>query len=183
MVCLCPKERHCTGEGAISFSERPRCDVLPAATKAQPAVAQHLQALFWLSVWRRRNTQACRVFASCGACCSRPMPSERKLLRRKAPLLQCKTAVRRASCGLQTTAGYRVARASVPLWSLSLGRRCSTQAFRAHAPCRAWSGLSVRYKRPLRYRQASLLRCKTVVRRASCGLQTTAGCRVVRASA
>ena len=90
-----------------------------------------------------------------------------------------------SACQLRSPNHSRLSRCTCErsaVWSLSLGRRCSTQAFRAHAPCRAWSDLSVRYKRPLCYRQASLLRCKTVVRRASCGLQTTAGCRVGSAS-
>ena len=91
--------------------------------------------------------------------------------------------VRRASCGLQRAAGIRVARAQAPLRWLSLGRWRNTRACRARAPCRAGDGRPTHYRRALHRRKASLLRCKTVVRRASCGLQRAAGIRVARASA
>ena len=65
---------------------------------------------------------------------------ERRLHRREASLLRRAAVVRRASCGLQEPAGFRVAYASAPLRSLSLGRRRSTRACCARAPCRAGCG-------------------------------------------
>ena len=55
------------------------------------------------------------------------------LHQRKASLIRCETVVRRASCGFQHAAGFRVARACVILRWLSLGRWQNTQACRARA--------------------------------------------------
>ena len=143
-------------------------------------VARARAPLRWLSLGRWRNTRACRARAPCRAGCDRPTRYERALHRRKASLLRCKTVVRRASCGLQRAAGIRVARERAPLRWLSLGRWRNTQACRARAPCRAGCDRPTRYERALHRRKASLLRCKTVVRRASCDLQRAAGIRVPR---
>ena len=83
--------------------------------------------------------------------------------------------MRRASCSLRRQPSFWVARARAPLRWLSLGRRRSTRAFRARTPCRAGCGRLRHRERALHRRNASLLRCKTVVRRATCGLQSTAG--------
>ena len=80
---------------------------------------------------------------------------------------------RGAACQLRPplcAVGLCVARAGAPSRSLSLGRRRSTRGCRARAPCRAGCGRPIHNKRPLHRRAASLRRCKTVVRRASCGL-------------
>ena len=55
------------------------------------------------------------------------------LHQRKASLIRCETVVRRASCGFQHAAGFRVARARVILRWLSLGRWQNTRACRARA--------------------------------------------------
>ena len=91
--------------------------------------------------------------------------------------------VRRPSCGHPESAVVRVAHASAPLRSLSLGRRRSTQACCARAPCRAGCGRSAHYVRGLHRQETSLLRCVAVVRRTSCGLPEPAGFCVARASA
>ena len=70
-----------------------------------------------------------------------------------------------------------------PLRSLFLGMRRSTRARDTRALCRAGCGLSMRDTRPLHRREASLHRRKIVLRRASCGLQDTAGFRVARTRA
>ena len=74
-----------------------------------------------------------------------------------------------------------MARASAPLRSLSLGRRRSTRVCFVTAPCRAGCGRFMHYERPLHRREASLLRCADVVRRASRGHPEPAGICVGRA--
>ena len=87
------------------------------------------------------------------------------------------------TCGLQSTVAFRMARARAPLRCLSLGRRRGTRACRARAPQGAGCGWLAYHRRTLRRRTASLLHCKTVVRRARCGLQFTVGFRVARTRA
>ena len=103
------------------------------------------------------------------------------LHRWKASLFLCKTVVRRASCDLQRAAGTRIARARAPLCWLSLGRWQNTQAGCARALCYAGCGWITHYGRTLHRRKVPLVRCKTLVRRASCGLQHAAGFRVAHA--
>ena len=55
------------------------------------------------------------------------------LHQRKASLIRCETVVRRASCGFQHAAGFRVARACAILRWLSFGRWQNTRAGRARA--------------------------------------------------
>ena len=76
-----------------------------------------------------------------------------------------------------------MADARAPLRWLSLGRWRNTRACRARAPCCAGCDRPTHYERALHRRKTSLFRCKTVVRRASCGLQRAAGIRVARAQA
>ena len=90
---------------------------------------------------------------------------------------------RGAPCQLRPPRHSRLSRgahASASLRSLSIGRRLSTRACEACAPCRAGCGHVMHFERPLHRRKASLHRRKTVLRRASCGLQHTAGFRVAR---
>ena len=107
-------------------------------------VSAPLRCLF---LGRRRSTQARRACAPQGAGCDRPTNHRRTLCRRTASLLHCKTVVRNARCGLQSTVGFRVARARAPLRWLSLGRRRSTLGCRAHALCRADCGQFAHRKR------------------------------------
>ena len=58
--------------------------------------------------------------APCRASCGRLMHCQRALHRREVSLLRRAAVVRRASCCLPESAGFRVARASAPLGSLSL---------------------------------------------------------------
>ena len=60
---------------------------------------------------------------------------------------------------------------SAPLRSLSLSRTQGTRACDACAPCRAGCGRFTHRTRPPHRREASLQRCKTVLRGSSCGLQ------------
>ena len=119
----------------------------------------------------------------CRAGCHHTTHDGMALHRWEASLLPCKTVVRRASCGLQRAAGIRMARSPAPLRWLSLGRWGNTQTCRARAPCYAGCGHLTRHGRALHRRKASLLPCKTVVRRPSCDLQRTAGFRVTDARA
>ena len=84
---------------------------------------------------------------------------------------------RGATCELlpPTCSRRSVARSPAPLRRMSLGRWENTQTCRARAPCRAGFEWPKRYERALYRREASILRRKTVVRRASCDLQRTAG--------
>ena len=91
--------------------------------------------------------------------------------------------MRRASYDLQHAAGIRVARERAPLRWLSLGRWPNTQACRVSTPCRAGCGRFARVRVTRHLQEASLIRCKTVVRRASCDLQRASGIRVARKQA
>ena len=159
---------------------RESCDLQRAAGTR---VARERAPLRWLCLRRWRNMRACRARAPCRTGCDRLPRYERALHRRKISLLGRKTVVRRASCGLHRAAGTRVAREQAPLRCLSLGRWQNTRACHACAPCRAGCDRPTRYGRPLCRWEASPLRCKTVVRRASCGLQRAAGIHVARAQA
>ena len=64
-----------------------------------------------------------------------------------------------------------------------LSRGGETRELAARAPCRAGCDRCTQYGKALHRREASLLRCKTVVRRASCDLQHAAGFRVTDAQA
>ena len=173
---------HCTGGRPLSFGARPWCDVRAVTSNAQPAFAWHANERHCagcLSGGGETRELAARARRAALAVIG-PTHYGRALHRRKASLLRCKTVVRRASCDLQRAAGIRVARAQAPLRWLSLGRWRNTRACRARAPCRAGCDRSTHYERALHRREASLLRCKTVVRRASCDLQRAAGFRVAR---
>ena len=86
-----------------------------------------------LSLGRRRSTRACCARAPWCAGGGRPLYDEGALYWREAAVLQRAAVVGRANYGLHESAGFRVARASAPLRSLSLRRRRSTRACRA--PC------------------------------------------------
>ena len=96
-----------------------------------------------LSLGRRRSTQA--------SCCARAVP--RWLWSASAPKQStaparglsppARAVVRRASCGLQRQASAACSRGAARLRSLSLGRRRSTRACCARAPCRAGCGRSM----------------------------------------
>ena len=131
------------------------------------------------SVGMRRGTRACGARAPRRAGCSRPVPYERTPHQRGASLLGRKTVLRHDSCGLQRKAGLRVcAYAIAPPRYLSLRKRRSTHACGARAPRRAGCSRSVSLGRALNQREASLLRCKAVLRCASRWLQQTVGLRV-----
>ena len=126
---------------------------------------------------RWQNTRACRARAPCRAGCDRPIRYGKALHRQEASLLRCMTVVRRASCDLQRLASIA--------WHANK-RHCAgclsgggkTREVAACPPCRVGCDRSTRYERALHRREASLFRCKTVVRRASCGLQRAAGIHV-----
>ena len=188
LVVIGPRtmEGHCAGERPLFFIARPWCDVLDVASNPQSAFAWHARERHYAgclsggSVAREvaaRTRRAALIVTS-----SRTV--KEKLHRRKTSLsLRCKITVRRASCGLQSTVTFRVARTRAQLRCLSLGRRRSTRAYRACAPQGAGCDRSTYHGRTLCRRTASLLHCKTVVRRARCGLQSTIGFRVARARA
>ena len=102
---------------------------------------------------------------------TRDVPRGLWLLHTPARGLSSSVRDRGTTCQLRSplcAASFRMARAGAPLHSLSVRR--STRAFRERAPRRAGCGRSINYKRPLHQREASLLRCETMVRRAGCGL-------------
>ena len=76
-----------------------QCSTVLPKRKPKPEVEDH------------SGTRTCDARASFRAGCGRSMYYRKALHQRKASLLRCKTVVRRASCGLQHTAGFRVANA------------------------------------------------------------------------
>ena len=146
-------------------------------------VARSQEPLRWLSLGRWHNTRACRARAPRRPGCDLSARLGRALHRREAFLLRCKTVVRHASCDLQHAADFRVTGARAPLRWLSFGRWQNTQACRARAPCCAGCDRPTQYDRTLHWPKTFLFPCKTVVRRASCGVQRAAGIRVARSQA
>ena len=146
-------------------------------------VARATALLRSLPLGRRRSTRACCARALCCAARGQLMYCERALIRREASLLWRAAVMRHASCSLQELTGFRAARATAPLRSLHLGRRRSTRACCARAPCRASSGRIAHRERALHRREAILFRRTAAVRRASCGLRESTGFRVARATA
>ena len=120
--------------------------------------------LRWLSLERRRSTRARCTRAPCRAGYGRSGLHERALHWREASLRRRQTVVRRASCGLQSAASFRVASASVPLRWLSPRRRRGTRSCCARTPCRAGCERFGRRDRALYRRNASLLRRPAMVR-------------------
>ena len=135
-----------------------------------------------LSLGRRRSTRACCARAPCRAGCGRSCTMKGALHRREASLLRRAAVVRRASCGLQRQASAACHAAQARRRFAVSGEEAQhSSLLRARAvPRWLWSDCAVR--RALRRREASLLRRAAVVRRASCGLQRQAGCRVARAT-
>ena len=130
--------------------------------------------LGWLSLGSWQKTQACCSRALCRACYDRLTCYRRTLHRRMASLLRCKTVVRRASCLSNAQPAFA--------WH-ARKRHCGgcpseggeTRELDARAPCGAGCERFTHYERALHRRQASLLRCNTVVRRVSYDLQHAAG--------
>ena len=141
--------------------------------------AHAIAPLCYLSLGRRRSKCACGAHAPCRAGCSRSVLFTRALHQREASTLRCNAVLRHASRGIQQAAGLRVcAHTIAPLRSLSLGRRRSTRARRARAPCHTCCTRSVTFERAHHQREASTLRRKTVLRRESQHFQRAAGLRV-----
>ena len=148
----------------------PTCQLWPPTSSRLSRGARKCATALAVSVGRRRSTCVCGARAPCRAGCGRFTPYESALYQREASLPRCKTVLRRGSCSLQRAAGFRVAHASAPLRWLSVGRRRSMRACEVRAPCCAGCNRSMPYGRTLYRREAFLLRRKTVLQRASCGL-------------
>ena len=110
-------------------------------------VAHASAPLRWLPVGRRYTTRVCDASVACRARSNRSVPYVRKLHQREASLSWCKTVVQRVGSILQRAAGDCEAHASAPLRWLSVGRRRSTRACDARAPCRAGCGRCMPLKR------------------------------------
>ena len=89
--------------------------------------------------------------------------------------------MRRASYRHRCTAGNRAAQARALLCWLSLRRRRNPLACLARARCHAGRNPLTAYGRAVHLRKSSLIRCKTLVRHASCGHRCTAGLRAAHA--
>ena len=164
---------HCQVLRPLSFSARPWCDVLAAASIAnQHRVSRAAQARRRsVSLGRRRNTQVCCVRAPCRAGCGRPTAYERALPSLEASLLRCAPVVRRASCRLERQPIPRVLRgAGAPALGVS-GQEAQHQVCCMRAPCRAGGGRPTAYERALPRLEASLLRRAPVLRLAIRRLQ------------
>ena len=175
-----PHRREASFLWCAAVMRRARCSLQELAGFRAARATAPLRSL---RLGRRRSTRACCACVPCRASSGRFAHRERALHRREATLFRRTAAVRRASCGLQELAGFRAARATAPLRSLPLGRRRSTRACFARAPCRASSGRIAHRERTLHQREATLFRRTAALRRASCGLQESAGFRVARATA
>ena len=171
VVDFYPTQDHCIGERPLSIGARPCRDVPAAVWNTQPAFAWRTrERATALDVSQDEAQHArCDARAPCCAGNSRLVPYAGPLHRRDVSLHRPKTVVRRASCSLQGTAGFRVPRTRVCHCTHCLAKR---------APCRAGCYRVMQHGRPLHRREASLHRRETVVRRASCGFQHTAGFRV-----
>ena len=121
---------------------------------AQPAVAWHVRARHWRSLFPGAETQRSRFLRA------RAVPrwlwladdTYKNTALVRGPVLRCKSAVRRASYGLQRPVGCREARAGTPLHSLYVGRRRNTRACYARAPRRANCGWFKQYESALHKR-------------------------------
>ena len=110
---------------------------------------------------------------------NRPMLFRSPLRQRDRPFLQCTAVLRHASRCLQRAVDLRVcAHANAPLRYLSLGRRRNTRACGVRAPRCAGCSRPMPFGRTLHQREVSILRCSTVLPRASRGLERAAGLRV-----
>ena len=170
-----PYERDCASQKSLSYGARPWCVV--------PATAYNLCSRL-LRGTRERATalavtreEAQHVSFPRAAAVPGELWSVRTLCQdtATAEILSASLRDRGTTCQLRSplcAAGFRVTRAYAPLRSLSLTRRRSTRACGVRAPCRAGCDRLVPYERALHRQRASVLRCKTVVRRASCGLHS-----------
>ena len=170
-------QKHCSGGRPLSFGARPCCDV--------PAAASNTQQTF---SWRTRERATALAVSPDEAeharlRCARAVPRWLYSLctRRKgtAPArgLSPSAQDRGATCQLQLPPHRRLSRgahANAPLRSPSLETRRSTHTCDARALRRAGCIRFTRDSRALHQREASLLRRKTVLQCASCGLQHTA---------
>jgi hypothetical protein len=169
-------EERCADETPLPLSARLRCDVPAAVSDAKPAprVSRGACSRCSLSLGRRRSTRPCCARAPCCAGLGLPTPYQRALRRREA---SPSARNRRTTCQLRPPASSQrgVSRSEgAPALTVSWEKRGSTRACFERAPCRdGCRRLTPRRSAPHR-REDSLLRCNTVVRRASCGLQLQA---------
>ena len=169
------KER-CAGETPLPLSARPWCDALATASRFKPAprVSRGAGAGCSLSPGRRRSTRACCARTPCCAGLGLRTTYQRALGRREASLLRRAAVVQHASYGLRCQASAACHTAQARQRSLSLGKRRSTRACFARARCRTGCGRLRPRSKAAHRREGSLLRCNTVVQRASCGLKLQA---------
>ena len=177
---------YCSGEKPLSFGGRPWCDMPAAASNSHSRLSRGPRMHATVLAVCGEEAQHARLRRARAV--PRGMWSVHALGEDTAPAGSLPRSVqdRGATCQLPPqfcTAGFRAVRARAPMRWLSMGRRRKTRACRAHAPYRAGSGRSTHRKRTLHQRETFLLRCKTVLRRASCGLQCAAGFRVTNARA
>ena len=110
-IALCTLEGNGTGGNLLSVGARP-CDASAAASSLRSRLSRGTRAQA-TALPVSREEEKCASFPSAHAVprwLDRPTHYEATLHRREASLLRCKTAVRRAICGLQRTADFRVAR-------------------------------------------------------------------------
>ena len=131
---------HCAGKRTLSSIARPWCNAPATASNAKPVPR----------VFRSAAARCARYLWGGGAALELPSRARRAALvvadlcpirdvrRREASLLRRASVVRRATCGLQLQASAACfARRTRALCSLSLGKRRSTRASFARAPCGA----------------------------------------------
>ena len=149
VVGSCLIERHCTGERPLSFGARPWCDVPAAASNAKPAprVSRGAGALRSLSLGGGAALElAARARGAALVVVGLALSNGAATARGLSPSARD----RGATCQLRppTASQRRVAHAAqARRRSLSLGRRRSTRACFARAPCRAGCGRLVSHRK------------------------------------
>ena len=165
-------ERPRTGKRPLILSVRQWCDVPAVTSNTHPALAWRAKKCHCAGCLSGGgDTGELAAHAACRTGSVRPMHHKVALRRRKTSVFRRKAVVRRASCSLQRAPGIRVASEQVPLRWLSFKRWRNMQACRAHTQCHACRDRLTYHRETLHWQEASNPECKTVVRRASYGLQ------------
>ena len=185
VIGLRTTDGHCTGGRPPSFGVWQWCD-MRAVTNTKPAFARHANKRHCagcLSGNGKSRELAAR--AHCTALTVIGLHAMEGHYTGERPLFFCAPPwcdVRAVASNTQPAFAWHT-HVRVPLRWLSLRRWQYARACSARAPCRADCDRPTHYGRVLHRRKASLLRWKSVVRRARCDLQHAAGFRAACAHA
>ena len=157
-----------TGKGPVYFGARPCCDVPAVVSNSQPTCpCAHARSHHCArSLWRGGTARELATRARCTAlvvvapCLMKGHRTDKRPLSFSA-----KSCYYVPATAFKTKPALRVSRRRRAGARYLWGGRC-----RARAPCRTGCGRPMSYGRTLHRRPASLLWCKTVLHRSSCGL-------------